>query len=188
MGSKVKLKTHAITTVFAAMLLLINNLFSYVYAADDTATITITGTVKANTCAIDDNSKNQTVPLPDISDRDIQKSKMAGERSFNIILTGCGAAASAVKVTASGTADENDGMAFANNVSSSEGGATGVGVYVYETDNATQFKPDGSTTETSTLTPSQDNTLTYKVAYVGTQNTATAGKFSSIMNMKFEYQ
>ncbi|MFP1982811.1 fimbrial protein [Lonsdalea quercina] len=183
-----KLNTNVITTVFSAILLLMNNLLNAVYAADDTATITITGTIKANTCAIDDSSKNQTVLLPDIADRDIQKNKTAGEKNFNITLTGCGDAASAVKVTASGTPDEADVMAFANNVSSGDGGATGVGIYVYETDNVTQFKPDGSTTETSSLTPSQDNTLTYKVAYVGTQNSATAGKFSSTMNMKFEYQ
>ncbi|OSN09826.1 hypothetical protein AU512_11910 [Lonsdalea iberica] len=66
-----------------------------------------------------------------------RKIKQREKKNFNITLTGCGDAASAVKVTASGTPDEADVMAFANNVSSGDGGATGVGIYVYETDNVT---------------------------------------------------
>ncbi|XGI80457.1 fimbrial protein [Enterobacter hormaechei] len=158
-------------------------------AASDSARITITGNVLSNTCTIDNGSANQTVVLPDISDRDISgKGKLGGLTNVTIKLNDCGTAASEVEVSASGNQDDEDATAFSNSVSQEDGGATGVGVYFYHTDGATKFLPDGSVTQVSKLTPLSDNTLNYQASYVGINDTVTAGPFSTVVNMTFTYQ
>lgn len=178
------LKRATVTTgVIAA---LVCGLSANTYAASDSAIITITGKVLANTCTIDEASAKQSITLSDIADRDIKGvGKTGGEKNISIVLKDCGAAASNVVVTASGTPDDDDTTAFANTATD---GAEGVGLYFYQTDGSTKFKPDGSAEETSALTPSADNTLTYKAAYVGTKDTVKAGDFSTVVNMKFDYQ
>ncbi|AWF33356.1 fimbrial family protein (plasmid) [Klebsiella oxytoca] len=156
------------------------------WAASDRATITITGKVLANTCTIDSASARQNITLPNIADRDIKGvGKTGGETNISIALTDCGKAASNVVVTASGTPDAEDPTAFSNTVTD---GAEGVGLYFYQTGGTEKFKPDGSVRQTSPLTPSVDNTLTYKASYVGTNDTVKAGGFSTVVNMTFEYQ
>lgn len=159
------------------------------HAASDTATITITGRVLANTCTIDSGSATQTIQLDDISDRDIRgKGTTGGKKDVVIKLTNCGAGASGVVVSASGSEDTDDASAFANVKAQADGGATGVGVYFFQTDGTTKFVPAGTAKQTSELTPSVDNTLTYKASYVGTKDAVTAGDFSTVVNMTFEYQ
>lgn len=158
-------------------------------AASDTATITITGKVLANTCTIDSGSAVQTITLDDISDRDIRgKGTTGGKKDVVIKLTNCGASATGVEVSASGTPDDDDTSAFANVKTQADGGATGVGVYFYQTGGTTKFVPAGTAKQTSPLTPSVDNSLTYKAAFVGTKDTVTAGEFSTVVNMTFDYQ
>lgn len=158
-------------------------------AASDTAVVTITGRVLANTCTIDSGSATQTVTLPDIADRDIRgKGTTGGATDVVIVLKNCGASASGVVVSASGNPDTDDTTAFTNAVAQDDGGATGVGVYFFQTDGTTKFLPGGTVTQTSTLTPSVDNTLTYKASYVGTSDAVTAGTFSTVVNMTFDYQ
>lgn len=158
-------------------------------AASDTATITITGKVLANTCTIDSGSATQTIPLDDISDRDIRgKGTTGGPKDVVIKLTNCGAGASDVEVSASGTPDDDDTSAFANVKTQADGGATGVGVYFFQTDGTTKFVPAGTAKQISPLTPSVDNSLTYKAAFVGTKDTVTAGEFSTVVNMTFDYK
>lgn len=176
---------HALKTAGLA-LLLTACLSGVVRAASDTATITITGTVKASTCTIDSDSANKKVTLPDIADRDIQgKGKTGGTKDIDIVLKDCGASVTTVLVTASGNADDENTGAFKNSLTD---GADGVALYFYKTDKTGLFNPQGTETETSTLTPSQDNTLTYQAAYVGTKDKVTAGAFSTVVNMKFNYQ
>jgi major type 1 subunit fimbrin (pilin) len=158
-------------------------------AASDTAVVTVTGRVLANTCTIDSGSATQTVTLPDISDRDIRgKGTTGGAKDVVIVLRNCGASASGVVVRATGNPDADDSTAFTNAVAQAGGGATGVGVYFFQTDGTTKFLPGGSVTQTSALTPSVDNTLTYKASYVGTKDVVTAGTFSTVVNMTFDYQ
>lgn len=157
------------------------------FAAFDTSAITINGRIVANTCVIDDASAKQTVGLADIADRDI-KGKTGGEKQINIVLKNCGSGIDKVLVTASGSGDSDDPTAFTNAIAKEDGGATGVGLYFYQTDGSTKFKPDGNDTESNKLQPSQDNTLTYKASYVGTKDVVTAGNFSTVVNMRFEYQ
>lgn len=160
-----------------------------VQAASDGTSITLNGNILANTCTLSSGSKDQLIVLSNIADRDIRgKGNTGGEKEVNMVLRDCGVAATAVLVRAWGGADDDDTSAFKNAIMESEGGATGVGLYFYQTDGKSKFKPDGSITQTSNLTPSADNTLIYKAAYVGTNDSVTAGKFSTTVNINFEYQ
>lgn len=93
-----------------------------------------------------------------------------------------------MQVSASGTPDAEDTSAFANAKTQADGGATGVGVYFYQTDGTTKFVPAGTAKQTIPLTPSVDNTLTYKAAFVGTKDTVAAGGFNTVVDMAFNYQ
>lgn len=154
--------------------------------AADTAVIVITGTVVSNTCTLSDSSRHQTKVLPPIADRDIRGRGTTGASvSFDIDLEDCGPGTTGVRVTASGTPDGSETDAFGNTLAD---GAKGVALYVYRTNGTDRFKPDGSVSEVSPLTPSTSNRLTYRAAYVGTGEAVTAGRFSTVVNMKFEYQ
>ncbi|SFT38273.1 major type 1 subunit fimbrin (pilin) [Kosakonia arachidis] len=170
---------------FSAVLMVCSGL---ALAASDSSSITFNGKVLANTCTLSSGSKEQVITLSDIADRDIKgKGTTGGETEVNMVLRDCGAAATAVMVTAWGEADNDDTSAFRNAKAEGEG-ATGVGLYFYQTDGRTKFKPDGLIKERSTLTPSANNTLIYKAAYVGTKDAVVAGEFSTVVNMSFEYQ
>ena len=154
-------------------------------AVTDSATITINGKVLANTCTIDANSAKQDISLPNVSDRQINGvGKTAGSKDVIIILKNCGASSSKVLIKVYGTTDVNDATAFSNSVAN---GAEGVGLYFYQTDGETKFSPDGSVSESYNITPSSDNSLTFKAIYVGTSDTIKAGDFSTVINMTFDY-
>ena len=79
------------------------------HAASDSAVITLSGRVLANTCTIVSGSKMQTIQLADIADRDINgKGTTAGEKTIEMVPEECGTAASVVKVSASGSANADD--------------------------------------------------------------------------------
>lgn len=171
--------------VACALAVLANGISIPTYAASDSAVITITGKVLANTCTIDNASKEQNIVLPDISDRDIRGlGKTGGMKDIIITLAECGASVGNVAITTSGAVDSDDSTAFANTASE---GAEGVGLYFYQTDGITTFKPDGSVTEERALVPSENNVLTFKAAYVGTKDTVKAGDFNAVVNINFEY-
>ena len=176
-------------TTATALTLLLLGTTAVAHAASDSAVITITGHVLANTCTIASGSKTQTITLDGVADRDIKgKGTTAGEKTIEIVLEDCGSTASKVKVSASGSADADDKTSFANAIEAKSNGSIGVGLYFYQAKGAKKFNPDGSETEISTLKPSENNTLAYKAAYVATKDTVTAGEFSTVVNMKFEYQ
>lgn len=132
-------------------------------AASESTVITFNGTVLANTCTLSTGSREQIMVLGSIADRDIKGKGTTG-------------------------GENDDSLAFRNSLPESEGGAAGVGLYFYQTDGKTQFSPDGSVTQISPLTPAADNILIDKAAYAGTKDSVVAGKFSTVINMNFEYQ
>jgi len=161
----------------------------HAHAVSDTATLTITGTVLANTCTLDSGSVKQSIKLDDIADRDIKgRGVTGGTKNIAITLTNCGSAATRVLVTASGTPDDDNSAAFANTLSKASNGATGVALYFFQTDGTTKFDPAGAVTQISTLKPLVDNILTYSASYVSTKDVVTAGAFSTVVNMTFDYQ
>ncbi|KGT88760.1 hypothetical protein NG99_21075 [Erwinia typographi] len=184
------MKRRAVSAM-ALTVLLAAGLNAQAQAASAEAFITIKGKVLSNTCTLE--SKNINVAMAAISDKDIRKKgETAAKRTVSLVLKDCGGAVSAVKVTAQGTADDDDKSAFANlygnGKDETKTAATGLGIHFYETDGNTLFNPDNPVTETSTLTPDEDNTLTYTAEYVGTKDTVTGGNFSTVINMTLDYQ
>ncbi|WP_286932911.1 fimbrial protein [Leclercia sp. UBA5958] len=171
--------------ILRALLFLLAGKSSLIYAAADTATITITGKVLANTCTIDSGSANQSITLPDITARELRgKGTTAGEKLVRITLTDC-ETVNRVVVKAFGQEDVDDPVAFKNALAD---GSRGVGIYFYQTDGITKFRPDGSIQQTSALLPLPVNVLDYKVSYVATKETVEAGGFRSVVSMTFDYQ
>ncbi|HGU9825293.1 TPA: fimbrial protein [Enterobacter cancerogenus] len=185
-GARKILTLTGMGTLPGVIMLLSSSLLSGAHAASDTATLNITGRVLANSCTIDASSAVQSIRLPDIGDRDLSgKGRTGGEKAIDIVLKNCGEATRSVIVTASGGADTDDATAFRNTTAA---GAAGVGLYFYQTDGRTPFSPDGAIKETSILRPSEDNVLTYKAAYVSTRGEVKAGGFSTVVNLRFDYQ
>lgn len=183
--------THSRTTLrLKPMLVVTLGLFSGgALAAQDTASITVTGKVLANTCTLDESASTLTPKLPDISDRDIKGAgKTGGETEVKIVLKDCGANVNSVEVEASGAKDAgNDTFAF-KNISANDP-ASGVGLYFYQSVSGTdKFKPDGSIKKSYTITPSQNNTLTMRASYVGVSDTVTAGNFQATVTLTVNYK
>lgn len=160
-------------------------------AASDTATITITGKVLANTCSIDSSSATQTITLPTISDRDITGIGAidSAKTAVPIILRNCGATATSVVVNTSGKAHGVTPELFDNIIASNTAGrAGGFGIYFYHTNGSDLFFPNGSSRETIRLTPSVDNILTFYATYGVATASVTPGNISAVVNMTFDYQ
>ncbi|ANS44766.1 fimbrial protein [Serratia inhibens] len=158
-------------------------------AATDSASITVTGKVLANTCTLDKAASTLSPILPDISDRDIKGvGTVGGEKDIDIVLKDCGAAVKEVLITVTGTKDGgSDDFAFKNTSQSDP--SSGVGLYFYQTQSGTdKFKPDGSTPKTYAINPSEDNTLKMRASYVGLGDTVTAGNFQSTVTMTIDYK
>jgi major type 1 subunit fimbrin (pilin) len=173
--------TLTAAATFSAMLLLCGN----AVAASDSAEINVSGKILANTCTI--GSASYDVELPAVADRDIKGAGTVSAVSVEVpvLLTGCGADVSTVKVTASGT---GSGNYFTNSVNATAGGATGVGIAFYQTDRKSEFKASGEVSETSDLNASGETTLTYLAKYIGIAERVTAGDVKAAVSMKFEYQ
>ncbi|ECG6654079.1 type 1 fimbrial protein [Salmonella enterica] len=160
-------------------------------AAGDTAAITLAGRVLANTCTIDSGSATQVITLPTISDRDTKVTGAVDHvlTEVPIILRNCGAAATSVVVNTSGKANGENYNMFDNTIDAgSEGRATGIGIYFYQTNGSNLLFPDGRRAETIQLTPSVDNTLTFYATYGITTASVTPGNISAVVNMTFDYQ
>ncbi|WP_072052692.1 fimbrial protein [Pantoea anthophila] len=159
---------------------------SSTWAVSDSAKINVSGKIVSNTCIIDDKLSDLSPVLDTISDRDLQGvGKTQGQKKIAIVLKDCGKDTTGVSIKASGDADKESSSAFINTATTSA--ATGVGLYFYETDLSTLFKPDGSVTEEATLKPG-DNTLTYQAAYVATKESPGAGDFSAVVNLTLNYK
>ena len=157
-----------------------------VFAASDVATVTISGTVRDNTCTLDNTSPSIT--LPSVSARDFGSTKgtVLGKTKVTLLLKSCGSEAATVRAVASGTADSGDTNAFANS-SKNNGVAGGVGLYFYKTDGEALLSPSGSVSEDIAISPDQDNSINFYAAYVATSDTVTAGNFLTVVSIRFNY-
>lgn len=156
------------------------------FSSTDRAEITVSGTVRANTCTLDNNSP--TVILPTVSARDFggNKGNVLAKRPVSILLKDCGEMARQVRVTTHGESDSNNISAFSNQATRS-GGAAGVGLYFYTTDGEHLLLPDGSAYEDIAIHASADNSLTFYAGYVSTKDVVTAGSFQSVVYVEFNY-
>lgn len=157
---------------------------SHPAVAADSTTVTITGTVRANTCTVGDTAKGELAP---ISVRDFNQlaGTVVGSATIPVVFSDCGGGTTGVRVTVSGTAVGSDG-AFKNANEGQDGGAKNVGVYFYDTDGTTLIKA-GTDVAAKDQAFTADTTLNYKASYVSTASDVGAGSVLTTITMNFTY-
>lgn len=169
----------------AALSLIATCLFSNAQAATDSATINLSATVVDNTCTTEWSTAGVDVNMNRVSLQDFSD-KVGASKNFTLSLKDCGADTTTVKVTATGTPDDQDNTLFSNTEAK---GASGVGFSIWGgSTQATQMKPDGSGTAEYTITDGKaDMVFLAKLMQTGTDTPGT-GEVKSIVTMTVDYQ
>lgn len=151
--------------------------------AADSTTVTIRGTVKANTCTV---SPKVERLLPPVSVRDFRGTAgtTLGTVEIPVTFKDCGGGTNGVKVKVSGTAAGNEG-AFKNDDEGTQGGATHVGVYFYDTNDKLIRAGSSDAAEQKFTT---DTTLNYKASYVSLAPDVGAGTLKAVITLNFTYK
>ncbi|MEH2922175.1 fimbrial protein [Samsonia erythrinae] len=155
-------------------------------AAD--STITITGNVKDNACAVAVGSKDFTVDLMIHPSKQFPSvGSTTTDVPFNVVLSPCGGAATAVKVGFTGTADaDNNSLLKLNNEA---GAASGVGIQVLNNaKNVLAMNTPSSALNWITLTPNQTNTLNFYARIMATRIPVTPGTVNATATFTLEFQ
>lgn len=158
-------------------------------AADSSSTITVSGRVIDNTCELVNADTPVTLDtVSAVSLINARKNDVA-TKDFSVGLKNCGAHATKVDITVTGTADSENYNAFKNE-DTSNSAATGVAMDFYSVSGTeiTQIKPVGGEKASQSLTADADNKLNFRAAYVGTRHTITAGSFKSVVKFTLDYE
>ncbi|EMH4163338.1 type 1 fimbrial protein [Pluralibacter gergoviae] len=156
------------------------------FAAD--STITISGYVRDNACAVATESKEFTV---DLMNNAAKQFNTVGATSplvpFRIVLSPCGNSATAVKVGFSGTQDSDN-----NNLLKIDGGssaAAGMALQILDSQQTILpiNAPPSSITWT-TLRPGQSNTLSFFARLMATRTPVNAGHVYATATFTLEFQ
>lgn len=155
-------------------------------AAD--STITITGNVRDNGCAVAGESKDFTV---DLMNNAAKQFNAVGATTpavpFRIVLSPCGGAVSAVKVGFTGVAD--NGNTSLLKLGSGASAAAGMGVQILNGQQTTlPINAASSTIPWTTLTPGQTNTLNFYARLMATQVPVTPGHVNATATFTLEFQ
>ena len=155
-------------------------------AAD--STITISGYVRDNACAVAGESKDFTVDLMDNAAK--QFSHIGATTPvvpFRIVLSPCGTSVTAVKVGFIGIAD-NDNTRLLK-LDSGTSAAAGMGIEILNGQQTTLPLNAGSATlPWTTLTPGQTNTLNFYARLMATQLPVTPGHVNATATFTLEFQ
>ena len=156
------------------------------FAAD--STITISGYVRDNACAVAGESKDFTV---DLMDNAAKQFNTIGATTpvvpFRIVLSPCGSSVTAVKIGFVGIADSIN-----TDLLKLDGGATsaaGMGVQILDAQQT--MLPLNATSATipwTTLTPGQTNTLNFYARLMATQLPITPGHVNATATFTLEFQ
>ncbi|HDX8862307.1 TPA: type 1 fimbrial protein [Klebsiella michiganensis] len=155
-------------------------------AAD--STITISGYVRDNACAVAGESKDFTVDLMDNATK--QLSRVGATTPlvpFRIVLSPCGGSVTAVRVGFVGVADSiNTDLLQLDGGASS---AAGMGVQILGAQQtALPLNAASSAIPWTTLTPGQTNTLNFYARLMATRAPVTAGHVSATATFTLEFQ
>lgn len=181
-------KNHVSFRTVAALTIVMAGLCRPAMAASDTAHITLTGTVRDNTCTLDNSAPSFTLPEVSVRDFGSQANTKVSSFTVPIKLTGCGAGATTVTLTTTGTADTDGGASVFANTSTVKPAATGVGLLMFRSGGSSSiFDTAGRMQDTVTLTPGTDNLMEFSVRYVSTKNTVTPGSFKTVISMRINY-
>lgn len=152
-------------------------------AAD--STISISGYVRDNACAVAGESKDFTV---DLLDNAAKQFHAVGATTpavpFRIVLSPCGSSVTAVKVGFIGVADSVN-----TSLLKLDSGAAGMGVQILDTQQAMlPLNAASSAIAWTTLTPGQTNTLNFYARLMATQVPVTAGHVNATATFTLEFQ
>lgn len=152
------------------------------------STISITGHVHDNACAVSTTSKNFTVELLTHAAKQFHA---VGATSvlipFDIVLSPCGSSVTAVKVGFTGTADSRNTSLLALNASGSS--ASGIGVEILDgNQQALPVNASFSGIAWVPLTGKQTNVLNFYARMKATQFPVTSGQVSADATFTLEFQ
>lgn len=155
-------------------------------AAD--STITITGNVRDNGCAVAGESKDFIV---DLMNNAAKQFNAVGATTpavpFRIVLSPCGGAVSAVKVGFTGVADNGNTSLLKLDTGASA--AAGMGVQILNGQQTTlPLNAASSTIPWTMLTPGQTNTLNFYARLMATQVPVTPGHVNATATFTLEFQ
>lgn len=155
-------------------------------AAD--STITISGNVRDNACAVAGESKDFTVDLMNYATKQFYAiGATTPAIPFRIVLSPCGNLATAVKVGFSGIADSNN-----SNLLKIDSGATaadGIGIHILDSQKTSlPINATSSAIPWITLTPGETNTLNFYAQLMATNAPVTAGHVTSTATFTLEFQ
>ena len=152
------------------------------------STLSITGYVHDNACAVSTTSKNFTV---DLLTHAAKQFPAVGATSvlipFDIVLSPCGSSVTAVKVGFTGTADSRNTSLLALNASGSS--AAGIGVEILDSNRqALPVNASFSGIAWLPLTGKQTHVLNFFARMKATQFPVTAGQVSADATFTLEFQ
>ncbi|MFA9595635.1 fimbrial protein [Citrobacter telavivensis] len=155
-------------------------------AAD--STITISGYVRDNACAVAGESKDFTVDLLDNAAKQFSRvGATTPPVPFRIVLSPCGSSVTAVKVGFIGIAD-NDNTHLLQ-LDSGNSAAAGMGIQILNGQQTElPLNAGSSTLPWTTLTPGQTNTLNFYARLMATQVPVTPGHVNATATFTLEFQ
>lgn len=168
------------------LLLLIALLPHAGFAAD--SSISITGSLKSNTCTVSGDSKDLTVNLQESMTKQFRaKGNKGSMMPFSIILDSCGGFATAVKVSFTGVSDINaPGLLKLDPI---RGNASGVGIQLLNSSKEViPLNAASATLNWQTLEPGKKNALLFYAQLMAIKIPVTAGHVSSSANFILEFQ
>jgi len=169
------------------LFVLLSGLFmAHAVAAD--STISISGRVRDNGCAVATDSKEFTVRMGSEADKQFPTVGAATRPvPFSIVLSPCGTAATAVKVGYTGPADNDNPTLLRLSAGASSAG--GIGVQILDKNrHALALNASSSSLEWTTLTPGQTNILSFHARLMSTRVPVTAGQVTATATFTLEFQ
>ncbi|OAT34741.1 fimbrial protein [Proteus myxofaciens] len=172
--------------VLSAAMLTFMLLSQNAFAAD--STINIKGNVKDNTCAVAPGSQNQVV---DLLVNAVRQLHSPGEVTpfvpFNIELTPCGTAVTAVKVGFVGIADTNNKSLLA--LESGSANASGVGIQILDSHKIPlPLNSDSNNIMWTSLVAGQSNTLRFYARLMASKLPIVPGHIRATATFTLEFQ
>lgn len=175
------MKKHSVISLLTLLLAAGHSL-----AAD--STLTITGQVQDNACAVATASKDFSVDLLNNATKQFHTvGATSAMVAFRIVLSPCGAATTAVKVGFTGTADGDN-----TNLLKMDGGvsnASGMGIQILDgAQTALALNAALSTLSWTSLNAGQTNTLNFYARLMATRMPVTAGHVNATATFTLEFQ
>lgn len=157
---------------------------SVAHAAD--GTINFTGNILDAACTVSSATKNQTVPLGDVSRTAFAAvGDTAAPTHFSIVLQNCPATVTNASVKFDGPIDAANSNLLA--LTPATGIATGVGIGIYEQDASTLI-PIATDSASKVLTTTADTQFDFIAKYVATSAAVTMGPADAATNFTITYQ